>query len=216
MLSLALVSVAWAQYARRPQVSKGPRATAILQLQGKRARIIPVVILINGQFYDASIYRADPVPMALDSGIVYEAERTGASVGLFTVGSALHAGSNWYGLGHWETNEEMQQAREARAKEEEQAKAAKRAEALAEDSGPPVLRKSGGGKPPSPNPPPSSTPPSQKPPSTPPPQTAKTTPPASPAPATPSSGPDEYDPNRPVLRRGAPATMSQEETWPAE
>ncbi|HEV2118127.1 MAG TPA: hypothetical protein VGR48_18970, partial [Terriglobales bacterium] len=164
----------------------------------------------------ASIYRADPVPMALDSGIVYEAERTGSSVGLFTVGNALHAGSNWYGLGHWETNEEMQRAREARAKEEEQAKAAKRAEAQAEDSGPPVLRKSGGGKPPSPIPPPPSTPPSQKPPTTPPPQTAKTTPPAPPAPATPSSGPDEYDPNRPVLRRGAPATMSQEETWPAE
>jgi hypothetical protein len=214
LLSLALVGLARAQYARRPQVSKGPRATAILQLQGKRTRIIPVVILINGQFYDASIYRADPVPMALDSGVVYEAERTGSSVGLFTVGNALHVGSNWYGLGHWETDEEMQQAREAHAKEEEQAKAAKRAEALAEDSGPPVLRKSGGTKPPGTSSAPS---PAQKPaPSAPPPQTTKTTPPPPPAPASSGGGPDEYDPNRPVLRRGAPAAISQEETWPAE
>jgi hypothetical protein len=211
-LSLALP--AWAQYGRRPQTSKGPRATAILQLQGKRARIVPVVILVNGQFYDASIYRADPRPMSLDPGVVYEAERGGSSVGLFTVGNALQVGNNWYGLGHWETNEEMQQAKEARAKEEEQAKAAKRAEAAAEDSGPPVLRKSGGANPA--QPPPPSPPPSQKPAPTTPAQTAKTMPPTSPAPASPSGGSDEYDPNRPVLRRGAPATTSQEETWPAE
>jgi hypothetical protein len=204
-----------AQYGRRSQVSKGPRATAILQLQGKRARIIPVVMLINGQFYDAGIYRADPRPMALDPGVVYEAERSGSSVGLFTVGNALQVGNNWYGLGRWETNEEIQQAKEARAKAEEQAKAAKRAEAQAEDSGPPILRKSGGAKPAQPNPPqPPSPPPSQKPASVPPPQTAKSTPPSAPAPA--SSTPDEYDPNRPVLRRGAPAASSQEETWPAE
>jgi hypothetical protein len=211
-LSLALP--AWAQYGRRPQTSKGPRATAILQLQGKRARIVPVVILVNGQFYDASIYRADPRPMSLDPGVVYEAERGGSSVGLFTVGNALQVGNNWYGLGHWETNEEMQQTKEARAKEEEQAKAAKRAEAAAEDSGPPVLRKSGGANPA--QPPRPSPPPSQKPAPTTPAQTAKTMPPTSPAPASPSGGSDEYDPNRPVLRRGAPATTSQEETWPAE
>ena len=210
-MSLALP--ARGQYGRPSQTSKGPRATAILQLQGKRARIVPVVILINGQFYDAGIYRADPRPMALDGGVVYEAECSGSSVGLFTVGNALQVGNNWYGLGHWETKEDIQQAKQARAREEEQAKAAKRAEAAAEDSGPPVLRKSGGAKPA--NQPPS-PPPSQKPASTPPPQTAKTMPPPSPAPASPSGGPDEYDPNRPVLRRGAPAATSQEETWPAE
>jgi hypothetical protein len=204
--------LAWAQYGRPSQTSNEPRATAILQLQGKRARIVPVVIRINGQFYDAGIYRADPRPMALDPGVVYEAERSGSSVGLFTVGNALQVGNNWYGLGHWQTNEEMQQAKEARAREEEQAKAAKRAEAKAEDSGPPILRKSGGAKPAQPSPP--SPPPSPKPATPPPPQTAKTTPPPSPAPAPPS-GSDEYDPNRPVLRRGAPAATSQEETWPA-
>jgi hypothetical protein len=208
LLTLLLAAPAWAQYARRPQVSKGPRATAILQLQGKRARIIPVVIMINGQFYDASIYRADPVPMALDSGVVYEAERSGSSVGLFTVGNALQVGNHWYGLGHWQTDQEIQAAKAARAKEEAQASAAQRVSAEDQDSGPPVLRRPGEQKPPSP-------PPAQKPAPPPPQQTAKAAPPPSPAP--PPGNPDDYDPNRPILRRGAPASVSKEESsWPAE
>jgi hypothetical protein len=203
-----------AQYARRPQMSKGPRATAILQLQGKRARIVPLVIMVNGQFYDASIYRADPRPMALDPGVVYEAERSGTSVGLFTVGNALQIGNNWYGVGHWESNEEMQQAKAARVKQEEQAKVAQRAAAEAEDSGPPVLRRPGSEKS-APSTPPSA-PPVQKPASGASPQTAKASPPPATATSSPSSSPDEDDPNRPILRRGAPAPTSREETWPAE
>jgi len=97
--------------------------------------------MINGQFYDASIYRADPVPMALDSGVVYEAERSGAPKGLFTVGNALQVGKHWYGLGHWETNQQMQEAKAARAKEEAQAKAATHESANEGDSGPPILRR---------------------------------------------------------------------------
>lgn len=219
LTSLILLAPARAQYAQRRQVSKGPRATAIVQLQGKRARLVPVVIMINGQFYDASIYRADPRPMALDPGVVYEAVRDGSSVGLFTVGNALQLNNSWYGLGHWETDEEIQQAKQEQAKEEEQATAAKKAEAAAEDSGPPVLRRPGNEKPSAPNPPPPSTPPAQKPasapPAAPPKQpTANAAP--QPAPAAPSGSPDDYDPNRPVLRRGKPAVTSQEETWPAE
>jgi hypothetical protein len=210
LLSLPLAAPAWAQYARRPQVSKGPRATAILQLQGKRARIIPVVIMINGQFYDASIYRADPVPMALDSGVVYEAERSGAPEGLFTVGNALQVGKHWYGLGHWETNQQMQEAKAARAKEEAQVKAATHESANEGDSGPPILRRPDEKAPAQP---PSKPP--QKPVPASAPQTAKATPPPSSAPGS-SGGPDEYDPNRPILRRGAPAAVSKEESsWPA-
>jgi len=208
LLSLAGAKPAWGQYARRAQVSKGPRATAILQLQGKRARIIPVVIMINGQFYDASIYRADPVPMALDSGVVYEAERSGAPEGLFTVGNALQVGKHWYGLGHWETNQQMQEAKAARAKAQAQAKAAEHESASEGDSGPPILRRPTDEKTPS-------QPPAQKPAPAPTPETAKATPPPPPAPA-PSGGPDEYDPNRPILRRGAPSVASKEESsWPA-
>jgi hypothetical protein len=85
----------------------GPRALAVLQLaQNGKASLVPVAILINGKFWDASAYKADPVPMALDSGNVYEAERAGSSLGLFTVGSALHSNNPnmpnpWIGTGAW-------------------------------------------------------------------------------------------------------------------
>jgi hypothetical protein len=85
----------------------GPRALALLQL-GKdgKAALVPIAIMINGKFWDASAYKADPVPMALDSGTVYEAERSGSSQGLFTVAGALHSNAvntqaPWLGTGSW-------------------------------------------------------------------------------------------------------------------
>jgi hypothetical protein len=85
----------------------GPRALAILQLGSKgKASLVPITIMIDGKFWDASAYKADPVPMALESGTVYEVESTGSSEGLFTVGSALHSNSvnapiPWLGTGEW-------------------------------------------------------------------------------------------------------------------
>jgi hypothetical protein len=107
----------WAQE-ERPQITpgerkparkkdSGPRAVGILQLAANgKASLIPVTILINGKFWDAGAYKADPVPMALDTGVVYEAERSGNSLGLFTVGSALHSNNvnsptPWLGTGAW-------------------------------------------------------------------------------------------------------------------
>lgn len=86
---------------------KGPRALGLLQLTPSgKATLIPIAILVEGKFYDASEYKADPVPMALDSGTVYEAEQAGDSLGLFTVSSALHSknpGSPhpWVGAGSY-------------------------------------------------------------------------------------------------------------------
>ena len=88
----------------------GPRAIALLQMSDKgKSSLVPIAILINGKFWDASSYKADPVPMALDSGTIYEAERSGNSLGLFTVGSALHsnavnAPTPWLGTGTWREN----------------------------------------------------------------------------------------------------------------
>ncbi len=72
---------------------KGPRAVAILQFREKSTTLIPVAILVDGRFYDASAYKAEPVPMALERGTVYEAEQTGESQGLFTINGALHSKS---------------------------------------------------------------------------------------------------------------------------
>ena len=90
----------------------GPRAVGVLQMSANgKASLVPIAILINGKFWDASAYKADPVPMSLDSGTVYEAERAGNSLGLFTVSSALHRNSSapgalstWIGTGAWRPN----------------------------------------------------------------------------------------------------------------
>jgi len=88
----------------------GPRALGLVQLgTNGKASLIPIAILIDGKFWDASAYKADPIPMALDSGTVYEGERSGNSLGLFTVGSALHsnnanAAMPWLGSGVWRPN----------------------------------------------------------------------------------------------------------------
>ncbi len=42
---------------------KGPRAVGLLQLTGSgKGTLIPIAILVDGKFYDASAYKADPVP----------------------------------------------------------------------------------------------------------------------------------------------------------
>jgi hypothetical protein len=89
---------------------KGPRAVGLLQLSSNgKGTLIPIAILVDGKFYDASAYKADPVPMALDSGTVYEVEQSGDSQGLFTVSGALHSQSPgsanpWVGAGSYLPN----------------------------------------------------------------------------------------------------------------
>jgi hypothetical protein len=93
--------------AKKQKKVKGPRAVGILQFSNSgKATLVPVAILIDGKFYDASAYKADPVPMALDVGTVYEAEQAGESQGLFTVNAALHSKAAntqrpWVGTGSY-------------------------------------------------------------------------------------------------------------------
>jgi len=92
--------------AKKPKKKgRDPRAIGLLQLPPNgKTTLIPIAILIDGKFYDASAYKATPVPLVLESGTVYEAMRTGKSVGLFTVNGAMHskdpASQNpWIGTG---------------------------------------------------------------------------------------------------------------------
>lgn len=84
-----------------------PRALGVMRLSADgKASLVPVVILIDKKFFDASAYKADPIPMSLDTGVVYEVERAGSSQGLFTVNSALHsnavnAPTPWLATGKW-------------------------------------------------------------------------------------------------------------------
>jgi hypothetical protein len=89
------------QYGRK-QTEKGPRALGLVQISDKgKARLIPIVIMLDGKFYDAGSYHATPVPMALDFGIVYEGFRTGVSQGIFTITQPGELNHNWIAEGTW-------------------------------------------------------------------------------------------------------------------
>ena len=220
---MTLREAAFAQTSRS-KASKGPRALGLLQfLPGGKARLIPVVILIDGQYYDAGAYKASPVPMALWSETVYEGFRTGISQGIFTVGGALEnqKTNEWIAEGTWQTAESLA------------AKSSKKPSptiprGLEDDSGPPTLRHSAVSKPKPPETPPASAPAEAPTPSqptaatpTPPPPASATSSASSSAESSPSITPDQKepeDPNRPTLKRGKPVSTpapSEPEISPA-
>ena len=186
-----------AQSPARKGPPKGPRALGLLQLAPSgKAHLIPITILYDGEFYDASAYKAAPVPMALESGTVYEAVRAGVSQGLFTVSGALQANNTWTGVGTWQSSSDLAAAAALAAKKKEA-----RSKPTPEPAeGPPVLRRASAAKAPEQAP---SSPPAESKPAPPAPT------PASPAPSVAPPAPPppvaEEDPDRPVLKRGAPS-----------
>jgi hypothetical protein len=216
LAALTLGLLAFAQYERKPKPDPGPRALGLLELAPNgKAHLIPIAIMYNGDFYDASAYKADPIPMALDSGTVYQAERSGVSQGLFTVAGALESKGTFIGTGQWQTMAEVKTAAAAAKKHAEIPSVPR---GMDQDSGPPRLVRPNSDKSAPANPAPKE--PAKTPAPTPAP--VKTAPPAaSPsttnasADAMPGEGSDEYDPNRPRLRREtAPIKAEQEEAAP--
>ena len=69
--------------------------------KGNKGRIIPIAIMMDGKFYDAGSYKAAPVPMALDFGIVYEGFRSGVSQGVFTITQPGQLNHVWIAEGTW-------------------------------------------------------------------------------------------------------------------
>jgi hypothetical protein len=62
-LALFLAALAAAQFAGRAKADKGPRALALLELAPNgKGHLVPVVIMIDGEFYDASAYKAALFP----------------------------------------------------------------------------------------------------------------------------------------------------------
>ena len=115
MLSVTLAALAWLagswlvaqvsipQYGHKAASTKGPRALGLIQLspKGNKGRIIPIAIMMDGKFYDAGSYKAAPVPMALDFGIVYEGFRSGVSQGFFTITQPGQLNHVWIAEGTW-------------------------------------------------------------------------------------------------------------------
>ena len=76
-------------------------------LPGGKARLIPVALWIDDRFYDASLYGANPAPMALEPETVYEATFYGDPTGLFTVETPEQVKGNWVATGQWKPHLEM-------------------------------------------------------------------------------------------------------------
>jgi len=216
VLLVAFLVPGFAQYAKKRQVSKGPRAVGLLELAANgKAHLIAVSIMIDGKFYDASAYKADPVPMALQPDTVYEAVKSGAPQGLFTVSGAMPQKDAWIADGKWKSQADIE-ADKARAK----AEAAKKAYKAPEDpSGPPKLHRAPNSG--------SDSSASQTPPASSAPKTKDQTSTSSGANSKPSSqdagsaksskssdsASAEVDaPDRPILRREAPSETSHEQT----
>jgi hypothetical protein len=200
--SLILMSAALvvAQQRSKPVATSSMRALALLEVAADgRARLVPIALKVGDKFYDASLYRASPRPLALDSGVVYQAERAGNPVGLFTVTQAQKAKDVWVGLGQW---------RPGGAEEPEKKVAEVRAPA--KDERPVLKRHQPAASQPSPSPTATPAPTAT---TTPSPAAAAATPAPSPTPTaskpapSSSAGPSsvDQDPSRPILRRGKPA-----------
>jgi hypothetical protein len=203
LLGASAALFAQAQLTRKPKQT-GPRAVGLVELAPDgNARLIPIAILVDGKFYDASAYKASPVPFAIWGDTVYEAERTGVPQGLFTVGEVLHTGTTWLAEGKWRPA-----GSEPAKKHHDDSKPK-----MEEDEGPPKLRRSEAGKPappppsasPEPKAPPATSGPADTKPAAQPSVPAKPSDEASPAASsTPSynTSSNDDDPNRPVLQRG--------------
>lgn len=89
------------------------RAVGVYEWIGDRAkptasRFIPVSLFIDGSLQDAAVYLARPIPMALDSGTIYEVDHSGIPAGTLDVlyasrlqstpGSAEYD-DGWFGYG---------------------------------------------------------------------------------------------------------------------
>ena len=80
----------------------GPRAISVLEMDAKgRARMVPVTILIQERYYDASQYQSNPVPMAAEPGTVFEVLEANQPVGFFTTEQPQQLRGNWVSAGTW-------------------------------------------------------------------------------------------------------------------
>jgi len=146
-ISFFAVQIVLAQRPHREAADKGPRATGLIEIAPNgKAHLIPIVIMVDGKFYDAAEYKASPVPISLDSGTIYEAFRSGVSQGLFTVRTAQTGTHTWRGDGTWQSSAEIQAAAEKKkATAAAKAKAAKKNEE--DQEGPPRLRRAASNRP---------------------------------------------------------------------
>lgn len=144
-LATALVTAislpAAAQYAGKvpeQNKSKGPdlRAVAVLEWTGdpghpKASRLVPITLWDGQELQDASIYMAQPEPLALQSQVEYKLKKDGKTIGYYDVSSAGQSQGTWVGFGSWRP---LSKPKPAEAPKQV-------ADFGGDDSGPPVLHR---------------------------------------------------------------------------
>ncbi len=119
----------------------GPRAIAVVEfLPGGGTRLVPIALWIDGHFYDASLYGANPEPMALQSETLYQALTCGEPAGWFTVTTSRDVNGNWVAEGQWKPETPVEARLAAQAAKQPKPKA-KAQDVLSDDPGRPVLRR---------------------------------------------------------------------------
>jgi hypothetical protein len=118
---------------------RGPRAIGVVEmLPGGGMRLVPVAIWIDDRFYDASLYAANPEPMAVQPQTVYQATDYGEPAGLFTVTTPKEVNGNWVADGAWKPHLAMDEKLAQQA-----AKQPKKKAPANPDDDRPVLHRSG-------------------------------------------------------------------------
>jgi hypothetical protein len=196
-LVLLLVVTAFLTAAAQHRFSHKLRATGLLELvsdsSGEHYRLTPITVLDGGHFHDATIYQTTPQPMALTTGVVYEAQKNGLPIGTLTILKTEEKNGVWVAGGYWLLA----------PKPRPPAAPGASPVAVPGDDRPRIHRGDSTVNPGTP-PAPSSTTPA---PSTPPAATS--------APASPPPDPPEEDPNRPSLRHRTLTQQKQEAENPA-
>ncbi len=101
LLAVMLAAPALAQYTGQAKTSK-MRSVGILRIDpAGKARLFPVSLFIDGKYYDARFYQANPVPFAIDGNVFYQAEKDGTKAGDFVVQTAMHTSFRWWAEGSW-------------------------------------------------------------------------------------------------------------------
>ncbi len=106
-------TVAHAQYVGRVNPNDGAtaapvlRATAVLEYTGDltkptASRLVPLAVWDGERYQPGGLYMADPVPLTVESGTVYELLDAGTSKGLFNVTAAADVSGSWVATGRYQ------------------------------------------------------------------------------------------------------------------
>ncbi len=128
------------------KTKRSARAIGVVEfLPGGGIRLVPVALWYEGKYYDASLYEANPEPLAVQPGTVYQALSDGEPAGQFVVNLPKLSNAGWIGDGRWTPRRAMdaQLAAEAAKHPKPTAKQSKAIFTGDADSGPPVLRRPG-------------------------------------------------------------------------